>query len=108
MDYETFDRLHKHSPLMFSLAMEIFLDQGRIAILKSGRDELADLILHRLVILLRESNLRKTVETAEAIARLDTGDLLDYSRRSGYYISDGTEAQDGPFSCAAEQRGENI
>lgn len=99
MDYETFDRLHKHSPLMFSLAMEIFLDQGRLVIQESGRDELTDFLLHRLVILLRESSLREIVETAEAIARLDTGDLLDYASRSGYYICDGTEKTplNGPF-----------
>jgi len=99
MDYETFDRLHKSNPLLFSLAMEIFLDKGRIAILESGRDDLTDLILHKLVILLRESNLRKTVETAAAIARLDTGDLLNYASRSGYYIRDGSEeeTQGGPF-----------
>ena len=32
MDFETFDRLHKSDPLLFSLAMEVFLDKGRVAV----------------------------------------------------------------------------
>lgn len=99
MDYETFDRLHKRDPLLFSLAMEIFLDKGRIAILESERDDLTDAILHKLAILLRETNMQTAVETMTAFARLDTGDLLDYAKRSGYYIGDGSEKteQGSPF-----------
>lgn len=40
MDYETFDRLHKSEPLLFALAMEVFLDRGRIAVQESSREEL--------------------------------------------------------------------
>lgn len=29
MDFETFDRLYKSNPVVFTLAMEIFLDKGR-------------------------------------------------------------------------------
>ncbi len=36
MDFETFDRLHKSDPLLFSLAMEVFLDKGRVAVQESG------------------------------------------------------------------------
>lgn len=99
MNYETFDRLHKNNPLLFSLAMEIFLEKGRIAILESGHDDLADAILHKLVTLLRESSMRRAVETMTAFARLDTGDLLNYAKRSGYYIGDSSENSelDGPF-----------
>lgn len=99
MDYETFDRLHKSNPLLFSLAMESFLDKGRIAILESGQSDLTDFILHKLAVLLSESSLRKTVETITAFAQMDTGDLLRYARRSGYYLGGGTEDEklDGPF-----------
>ncbi len=99
MDYETFDRLHKQDPLRFSLAMEIFLDKGRIATLESGRDNLTDFVLHKLAHLLREASLRDILDTSTALAQLDTGNLLDYAKRSGYFIGE-TEQEptsDGPF-----------
>ena len=40
MDFETFDRLYKSDPLLFSLAMEVFLDKGRVATLESSSEEL--------------------------------------------------------------------
>ena len=88
MNYETFDRLHKSEPLLFSLAMERFLDRGRIAIQESSREELTIAILQKMTVLLMEKNLQSAIHAAEAFARLDTGTLLDYARRSGYYIGE--------------------
>ena len=88
MDYETFDRLHKSDPLLFSLAMEIFMDKGRIAIEKSSDEELTIAILQKMTTLLMERNLRTAIETAMAFAGLDTGTLLDYARRTGYFIGE--------------------
>lgn len=93
MDYETSDRLHRSNPLLFSLAMEIFLDKGRIAIQESSREELTIAILQKMTMLLMEKNLQGTIHTAEAFARMDTGTLLDYARRSGYYIGEGAEEE---------------
>ena len=81
MDYETFDRLHKQDPLRFSLAMEIFLDKGRIATLESGRDNLTDFVLHKLAHLLREASLRDSEREAynrqyQALANLYTLERL--------------------------------
>ena len=99
MDYETFDRFHRRDPLLFSLAMEIFLDKGRIAALESGSEDLTIAILQKLTTLLMEKNLQSTIHAAESFARLDTGTLLDYARRSGYYIGEAPQEQklDGPF-----------
>lgn len=99
MDYETFDRLHKSNPLLFSLAMEIFLDKGRIAVQESGREELTIAILQKVAMLLMEKNLQGIIHASEAFAQLDTGTLLDYARRSGYFIGEAPkEAKtDGPF-----------
>ena len=99
MDYETFDRLHKRDPLLFSLAMEIFLDKGRIAVQQSSNEELTIAILHRMTQLLMEKNLRTAIESTTAFARLDTGTLLNYAKRSGYYIGGGeaAPAADDPF-----------
>lgn len=88
MDYETFDRLHKSNPLLFSLAMEIFMEKGRIAIQESGREELTIAILQKMTTLLMERNLQTAIETATAFAGLDTGTLLDYARRTGYFIGE--------------------
>lgn len=99
MDYETFDRLHKSNPLLFSLAMEIFLDKGRIAVQESGREELTIAILQKVAMLLMEKNLQGIIHAAEAFAQLDTGTLLDYARRSGYFIGEAPKEakMDGPF-----------
>lgn len=99
MDYETFDRLHKSSPLMFSLAMEIFLDKGRIAVLENSNEELTIAILHKMTTLLMERNLQTMIEAATSFAKLDTGTLLSYANRSGYYLGTGKETPktDGPF-----------
>lgn len=91
MDYETFDDLHKRDPLLFSLAMELFLDKGRIDILESGQEELTTAILQKLAALLTEVRLRDTIEAATAFARLETGALLRYAERSGYFIGEDTE-----------------
>lgn len=93
MNYETFDRLHKSEPLLFSLAMELFLDRGRIAIQESSREELTIAILQKMTVLLMEKNLQSAIHAAEAFARLDTGTLLDYARRSGYYIGEASNEQ---------------
>ncbi len=93
MDYETFDRLHKNNPLLFSLAMELFLDKGRIAIQESSREELTIAILQKMTMLLMEKNLQGAIHAAEAFAGMDTGTLLGYARRSGYYIGEGVEEE---------------
>ena len=46
-----------------------------------------------MTMLLMEKNLQGTIHTAEAFARMDTGTLLDYARRSGYYIGEGAEEE---------------
>ena len=92
MNYETFDRLHKSNPLLFSLAMEIFLDKGRITVLDNSSEELTIAILQKMTMLLMERNLRTAIETTTAFARLDTGTLLDYAQRSGYYLGGGEAA----------------
>ncbi len=99
MDYETFDRLHKSDPLLFSLAMELFLDKGRIAVQESGREALTIAILQKMTMLLMEKNLHGIIHAAEAFAQLDTGTLLDYARRSGYFIGERPKEpeMDGPF-----------
>ncbi len=99
MNYESFDRLHKRDPLLFSLAMEIFLDKGRIAVQESSDEELTIAILQRMTQLLMEKNLRTAIEAATAFAKLDTGTLLNYANRSGYYIGGGeaAPASDDPF-----------
>lgn len=99
MDYETFDRLHKSNPLLFSLAMEIFMDKGRIAIQESGREELTIVILQKMTMLLMEKNLQAAIRAAEAFAQMNTGTLLDYARRSGYFIGEAPKEPklDGPF-----------
>ncbi len=99
MDYEIFDRLHKQDPLRFSLAMEVFLDKGRIAILESGRDNLTDFVLHKLSHLLREASLRDILDTSTALAQLDTGDLLDYAKRSGYFIGETEQEPTSGVPC---------
>ena len=99
MDYETFDRLHKHDPIMFSMAMEIFLENGRIAIQESGRLDLITLILRKVASLLMEAKMQEIIDTANAFARLDTGDLLNYARRSGYYIGENDTTQKSNGSC---------
>lgn len=88
MEYEAFDQLHKRDPLLFSLAMELFLDKGRIAVQESGREALAIAILQKMTVLLMEKNLQGIIHAAEAFSRLDTGTLLDYARRSGYFIGE--------------------
>lgn len=93
MNYETFDQLHKGEPLLFSLAMELFLDKGRIAVQESSREELTIAILQKMTMLLMEKNLQRTIHAAEDIARLDTGTLLDYARRSGYFIGEAPKEQ---------------
>ena len=88
MDYEIFDRLHK-----------VFLDKGRIAILESGRDNLTDFVLHKLSHLLREASLRDILDTSTALAQLDTGDLLDYAKRSGYFIGETEQEPTSGVPC---------
>ena len=97
MDYETFDRLHKRDPLLFSLAMEIFMDKGRIAVQESSHEELTIAILQRMTQILMEKNLHTAIEATTAFAGLDTGTLLNYAKRSGYYIGDGEPVPDDPF-----------
>lgn len=99
MDFETFDRLHKSDPLLFSLAMEVFLDKGRVAVQESGSEELTIAILQKMTVLLMEKNLQTAIHTAEAFAGMDTGTLLDYARCSGYFIGERPEAPKmiGPF-----------
>ena len=92
MNYETFDQLHKSNPLLFSLAMEIFLDKGRITVLENSREELTIAVLQKMTMLLMERNLRTAIETTTAFAKLDTGTLLDYAQRSGYYLGGGEAA----------------
>ena len=41
-----------------------------------------------MTVLLMEKNLQTAIHTAEAFAGMDTGTLLDYARRSGYFIGD--------------------
>lgn len=93
MDYETFDRLHKSNPLLFSLAMEIFLDKGRTTVQESTTEELTIAILQKMTVLLMEKNLQGTIHAAEAFARMDTGTLLEYARRSGYFIGEAPKEQ---------------
>ncbi len=99
MDYETFDRLHKSNPLLFSLAMELFMDKGRIAVQESSREELTIAILQKMTTLLMEKNLQAAIHAAEEFARMNTGTLLDYARRSGYFIGEAPQEPklDGPF-----------
>lgn len=93
MDYAAFDQLHKSDPLLFSLAMEIFLDKGRTAVQESTTEELTIAILQKMTVLLMEKNLQGTIHTVEAFARMDTGTLLDYARRSGYFIGEAPKEQ---------------
>lgn len=93
MDYETFDRLHKSNPLLFSLAMEIFLDKGRTTVQESTTEELTIAILQKMTVLLMEKNLHGAIHAVNAFARMDTGTLLDYARRSGYYIGEAPKEQ---------------
>ena len=86
MDYETFNQLHKSDPLLFSLAMEIFLDNGRIAVQKSSQEELTIAILQKMTVLLMEKNLQAAIGTIRAFAQLDNRDLLNYAKRSGYSL----------------------
>ncbi len=93
MDYETFDQLHRSDPMLFSLAMEVFLDKGRMAIQESTSEELTIAILQKMTVLLMEKNLQGAICAAEAFARMDTGTLLDYARRSGYFIGEAQKEQ---------------
>lgn len=93
MDYAAFDQLHKSDPLLFSLAMEIFLDKGRTAVQESTTEELTIAILQKMTVLLMEKNLQGTIHAAKAFARMDTGTLLDYARRSGYFIGEAPKEQ---------------
>ena len=93
MDYAAFDQLHKSDPLLFSLAMEIFLDKGRTAVQESTTEELTIAILQKMTVLLMEKNLQGTIHAAETFARTDTGTLLDYARRSGYFIGEAPKEQ---------------
>ena len=93
MDYAAFDQRHKSDPLLFSLAMEIFLDKGRTAVQESTTEELTIAILQKMTVLLMEKNLQGTIHTVEAFARMDTGTLLDYARRSGYFIGEAPKEQ---------------
>ncbi len=99
MDYETFDQLHRSNPMLFSLAMEVFLDKGRTAVQESTSEELTIAILQKMTVLLMEKNLQGAIRAAEAFARMDTGTLLDYARRSGYFIGEAPKERksDGPF-----------
>ena len=93
MDYAAFDQLHKSDPLLFSLAMEIFLDKGRTAVQECTTEELTIAILQKMTALLMEKNLQGTIHAAETFARMDTGTLLDYARRSGYFIGEAPKEQ---------------
>ena len=95
MDYETFDQLHRSNPMLFSLAMEVFLDKGRTAVQESTSEELTIAILQKMTVLLMEKNLQGAIRAAEAFARMDTGTLLDYARRSGEAPKE--RKSDGPF-----------
>lgn len=99
MDFETFDRLYKSDPLLFSLAMEVFLDKGRVATLESSSEELTIAILQKMTVLLMEKNLQTAIRTAGAFAGMETGTLLDYARHSGYFIGEKPDApkMKGPF-----------
>lgn len=99
MDYETFDRLHKSDPLLLALAMEVFLDKGRTAVQESSSEELTIAILQKMTVMLMEKNLQTTIHTVEAFAGMGHGTLLDYARRSGYFIGEAPKEQkpDGSF-----------
>ena len=108
--------------LLFSLAMEIFLDKGRIAIQESSREELTIAILQKMTMLLMEKNLQgarfplELPESVRQIVRIEADHnftasvYLDpglvpalihlcqrprraYPRRSGYYIGEGAEEE---------------
>lgn len=64
------------------------MENGRIAIMESERLDLITLILRKLAALLMEANMQEMVETTIAFAQMDVGDLLNFARRSGYYIGE--------------------
>lgn len=93
MDFKAFSRLCTGDPVTFHLAMELFLQNGRAAILESRESELVDGLKPKLGGFFTAQRLYDVAKAAKELADLETKTLLDYMGRSGPVPADSGQEQ---------------
>lgn len=87
MNYREFECLFNGDRIVFMMGMELFLANGRIAVMENGEKELSQAIEEKLAGFLVQEKISAVVETAKAFAQLETATLLSYIGRNGMQLS---------------------
>lgn len=78
MDFNAFKRLYQGDRVVFLLAMELFLEQGREAVISGTSQTLAVAATRTLSGFLTPDKIDDVIQTAKEFAALETRGLLSY------------------------------
>ena len=88
MDYKAFKRLYDGDRIMFTMAMELFLENGRNCIMEHSEEELTQAVKKQLSNLFVPEKAYEVVQAAKAFSQLKLVDLLVYINKCDIQIGD--------------------
>ena len=88
MDYKEFERLFNGDRVVFMMGMELFLENGRTAIMEHTEEKLGQVIGEKLAGFFVQEKVSAVVQTAKAFAQLATTTLLSYTSKCDIRIED--------------------
>ena len=86
MNYREFERLFNGDRIVFMMGMELFLENGRMAILEHSEEELGQAVGEKLTGFFAQEKVNAVVQAAKAFAQLKTTELLTYTSKCDVQI----------------------
>jgi len=86
MDYKEFKRLYDGDRIVFMLAMELFLENGRKTVAEHNRAALVQAVTEKLSNFLIPEKACEVVQVARAFSQLKTGEFLSYASKCGIQL----------------------
>jgi len=95
MNYNDFEKLYRNDPLVFHLAMELFMENGRDLIETLSDQELGAEAARQASSFFSDGKIDETVKAVKDFAALRTIDLLAYAGRCGIKLEESSTDEPG-------------